>query len=280
MSRLFVEQLTVIDCAYLDAERGLVGESWIADLELEGDLDAQSMVLDFGAVKKRLKQALDDSADHTLLAPGRSPALQWHQQAGRADLHFESQVGDYEHSSPAQAVTLIDRERIDAAALVAHLLPILKAAVPANVADVGLQLRAEQHDDAYYHYTHGLKKHDGQCQRIAHGHRSRVQVRVQGVRAPDLESMLSRRWCDIYLGSREDIVSWSAEQLRYAYEAREGRFELAVPTSRNDVLDSDTTVECIANALAWHVAELHPGSEVEIKAYEGYLKGAVARATR
>src|SRR3546814_13888491 len=39
MSALFVAHLRVLDCAYLDAARGLFGESWIVDVELPGDLD-------------------------------------------------------------------------------------------------------------------------------------------------------------------------------------------------------------------------------------------------
>jgi len=71
MACLFVEQLTVLDFSRLDRARGLVGESWIMDLELEGALDAQSMVVDFGAAKRLAREAAEAFADHKLLVPAR-----------------------------------------------------------------------------------------------------------------------------------------------------------------------------------------------------------------
>jgi 6-pyruvoyl-tetrahydropterin synthase len=277
VSSLFVEHLTVIDCARLDAARGLVGESWIVDIELIGELDAQSMVLDFGEVKKRLKRALDDSADHTLLVPGRDPRLMLDRtDPAQPMLRYRSDRGLIEHASPACALTVVDAEVVSADGLAAHLKPLLATVVPGTVADLHLSLREERIDGPRYHYTHGLKKHDGHCQRIAHGHRSRIEVRVDGSRDPALETEIAADWADIYLGSREDLQSADGDGHRYAYRSAEGAFRLALPAAACALLDTDTTVECIAEHLADRAAAARPGRAVSVRAYEGVMKGAIA----
>ncbi len=281
LSSLFVEQLTVIDCAYLDARRGVVGESWIVDIELRGELDAQSMVLDFGEVKKRLKRALDDSADHTLIVPRHHAGLSLHATGDRVSLEFRGPAaGAIEHASPAVAVTLLDAEAVSAAALAEHLKPVLAAVVPPNVAELLLNLRPEAIAGPYYHYTHGLKKHTGHCQRIAHGHRSRIEIHVDGVRDTALEAAQAGHWADIYLGTGEDLVSTANARQRYEYRSAEGAFALELPAERCEVLTSDTTVECIAEHLASRIAAERPGREIAVRAYEGVMKGAIARRLR
>ena len=42
--KLFINDLTVMDFSFLDAESGLIGDSLIVDIILEGDLNAESMV--------------------------------------------------------------------------------------------------------------------------------------------------------------------------------------------------------------------------------------------
>ena len=69
MRTLFVDNLTVIDCSVLDPVVGLTGASWIVDLELSGKLDGESMLIDFGLIKKQAKQLIDDLVDHKLVVP-------------------------------------------------------------------------------------------------------------------------------------------------------------------------------------------------------------------
>jgi 6-pyruvoyl-tetrahydropterin synthase len=280
MTTLFVEQLTVIDASYLCPRRGLVGESWIVDLELEGALDEQSMVLDFGAVKKQLKRAIDDGPDHTLIVPLHYPGQQTTTLAdGRLQTLFMSQVGGYAHSAPACALTLLEAPEVTAEALVGHLSPQLAAVVPANVAAIRLRLRHEHIEGAHYHYTHGLSKHRGACQRIAHGHRSRLAILVDGVRDAALEGEWAERFRDIYLLTGRHLQQDDGERLQLAYRAPEGLFELEVPKARSYLLgqDTDSTVEEIAEHLADHVAAARPGRSIEVRAYEGVMKGAIAR---
>jgi 6-pyruvoyl-tetrahydropterin synthase len=276
MACLFVDQLTVIDCAYLDAARGLVGESWIVDLELEGDLDAQSMVLDFGEVKRRIKRAIDAGPDHTLLVPLQHPALHWEARGEQPALHFESARGRIRHISPRCALTLLPVETVSAEALGRHLVEQLQALLPGNAQQLRLHLRPEGIDGAHYHYVHGLKKHDGACQRIAHGHRSRLLIEVDGRRDPALEAAIATDLADAYIGSTEDRVGEDHDHLHFAYRAPEGEFRLELPREHCRLIPTDSTVECIADWLAAAAQAQRPGSAIRVRAFEGVNKGALA----
>lgn len=276
MTKLFVEHLTVIDCAYLDAQRGLVGESWIVDLELEGALDDQGMVLDFGEVKKKLKKAVDAVADHKLLVPARAPELDLVLSGGGSGLAFRAATGPIEHQSPAKALCNVPAAAVTAETLAAAIEPALMKAVPESVSAARVRLRNEAIAGSYYHYTHGLRKHAGHCQRIAHGHRSKLQVSVNGRRDERLERHWADRWRDIYLGSAADIVAHGKGRIRFEYRAGEGDFELELPVERCDLLQTDSTVERIAEHLCAQAAAERPGAKVEVRAYEGVMKGAIA----
>lgn len=87
MTALFVNQLTTLDFSFLSPERGVVGESWLVDVTLYGDLDDQGMVFDFGHVKKQVKASLDLLADHKLLVPIAHPFIKMKRAKNRLKSH-------------------------------------------------------------------------------------------------------------------------------------------------------------------------------------------------
>ena len=182
--QLFVNDLTVIDFSYLCEHRGVVGESWIVDVLLSGDLNAESMVLDFGIVKKQIKAIIDEAVDHKLVLPMQSSLLQVSESSRANHLFVDFEISGEELflQSPTQAFAQIDTAKITEDSVTRYLEVIIKQQLPENVQGISLTLRAENIDGCYYHYTHGLKKHDGNCQRIAHGHRSTIQIFENDIR--------------------------------------------------------------------------------------------------
>ena len=131
MARLFVDNLTVIDFSYLDNMRGVVGESWIVDIELAGDLDDQGMVFDFGSVKKQIKQFIDEEIDHRLLVPTKSSGCSILGDNNQLAVEFSLiNGGIIRHQSPKDAVLLIDDQVIDSSNIAQELQARIKLFLP------------------------------------------------------------------------------------------------------------------------------------------------------
>lgn len=274
--QLFVDNLTVIDCSYLHPIYGIEGESFIVDIALGGTLDAQSMIMDFGQVKKRIKQAIDKWVDHCLLVPKHAPQLQAY-QANDNGVYLEwcdSQGRVWKHQSPHEALCEVDCELVSKESIVAYLVARLPEVISSNIDDIHIQLRHEAIDGPFYHYSHGLKKHDGNCQRIAHGHRSKLEIWKDGVLATQQMQAQCEDWQHVYLISQEDVIAEDEASITSAYDAPQGGFWLCAPRSACDILQTDSTVECIAQHLAQRLKAQEPEAQWCVKAYEGVQKGA------
>ncbi|TNH85282.1 hypothetical protein CF140_07275 [Aeromonas sobria] len=269
-----------------------MGESWLVDIEMSGELNEMSMLLDFGRVKKLIKSIIDEEVDHKLLVPTECPLI-----------HIETLDGDEstvdllrpERSihlrCPTQGFAFIEAPQVDKESVTHYLLAVLAKRLPDNIKDLSLTLRQEAITGAFYHYSHGLKKHDGNCQRIAHGHRSPIEIHVDGKRDDELELNWAERWSDIYLGTEEDKVALTElalsprantqlgdHHLGFKYVAPQGLFQLAIPAAEVEMIDTDTTVELLACYIAREVKKMVGDKFVKIVAYEGVGKGAIAYA--
>ena len=115
---------------------------------------------------------------------------------------------------------------------------------------------------------------------IAHGHRSRIEIFRKDRRCESTERWLADRWRDIYLGCREDLAEeirrGEIRYYRFFYRAPQGEFELEIDADRCELLDAESTVECLADHILGLVKSRDPGVKFRIRAYEGVNKGAIA----
>lgn len=285
--KLFVNDLTVMDFSYLCPERGVVGESWIVDIVLDGGLNDESMVQDFGIVKKQLKAVIDEYVDHKLVVPAEYQHTvinhDTKDERVRVDFSYDEQRQMAQLNCPAEAYAFVYSDRITMQSVTSYLKDVIAIHLPENVHDIDIYLREEQIVGEYYHYTHGLKKHDGNCQRIAHGHRSKILISESGQTSRSLQEYWSERFKDIYIGSREDLVqpeqlsfpvSQALDSFCFQYESSQGVFELALSKQACEIIEYDSTVECLAQ-FVYEQSVKSGAKNVVVRAFEGVGKGAI-----
>ncbi|MCW4152310.1 6-carboxytetrahydropterin synthase [Halomonas sp. 18H] len=274
---LFVNQLTHIDASLWCPEEGLKGVSWQVDAVLEGELGKDGMLLDFGEVKPWIKHHLDSGLDHTLLVPIEASGITVSPcEEGlcvRTTTPYAMEV-----KGPKQAFTLLPVATIERDTVAANLSQTLTDQRPENVTRIQLSLSDEAIEGAAYGYSHGLKLHNGNCQRIAHGHRSRLHIWQRGTRQHELEQQWAAWLDNRYLVEENDIIALDKQTLTCRYQADQGTFSLTLPGERCAVLATPTTVENIARWLAEQLAA-QTLETTTVHAFEGVNKGAMAKAT-
>ncbi|WP_110687213.1 6-pyruvoyl trahydropterin synthase family protein [Salinicola aestuarinus] len=275
---LFVNNLTNLDVSIWSPQHGLMGASWHVDVELDGELGEDGMLFDFGEVKPWIKSRIDAGVDHTLLVPSHGGGVKVEECL--EGLHLTAELPySIDIRAPRQAFTLLPWAQVTAERIETHISQELNKRLPTRVEAIRIRLREETPDGAIYRYSHGLKHHAGNCQRIAHGHRSHLRIWQDGERNIDLEEHWSTILNNSYLVDSSDIadVRDADERLTVRYRSAQGQFQLRMPEAQCHVLDSPTTVEHIAAWIARNVAKTTPGS-IRVQAFEGIDKGALAEA--
>lgn len=271
---LFVNHLTHIDVSLWCPEKGLKGCSWQVDALLDGELGEDGMLFDFGEVKPWIKRTLDSGLDHTLLVPLKAPGIEVSKCPEGICIQTTTPYA-MEVRGPAEAFTLLPWETITIGDVADLLSDTLTMQRPDNVHYVKLSLSDEAIEGAAYAYSHGLKRHTGNCQRIAHGHRSRLYIWQEGERQTTLEQQWADWLDNRYLLEDADIAYQDDATLTCRYEAAQGEFLITIPQARCCVLPKPTTVENIAAWLAERITE-QSGKSSSVQAFEGINKGAMA----
>ena len=237
------------------------------------------MLFDFSYVKKRIKSCVDTLVDHKLLVATKSKFVSIVKSPKHLELELMTKGGlSISHISPNQAVCLLESSEVTSDSIAKLIKLEISKVLPDNVSNTDINLRSEIIDGPYFHYAHGLKKHFGDCQRIAHGHRSKIEVYIDSEYSEKWSSNISLLWRDIYLATEEDIKDslniGGVDYWRFEYHANQGYFQLTLPKSNCHLVKTDTTVELIASYLAEYLKAKLPNNLIKIKAYEGVDKGA------
>lgn len=287
---LFVERLTNVDFTYFDVKRGLVGETLWVDIQLSGLLNHDHMIWDFAEVKYQLKQLIEDYIDHKLLIPTQAKGVE---VTLNTDHTLDCRLLDldnriYRYHAPRVAVCLLDVVEITPLSLQAllthHLQQHPKLTSILAPLKCELMLYADpstqgEHNEPYFHYSHGLKQHQGPCQRIVHGHRSQLKIFLDQRRSPALEQLWVQRWQDIYLGYEQDLQRTYTDKgvgySEFAYHSAEGFYQIQLPDDKVYCLTQSSTIECIAAYLAGKIQADYPHQQLRVQVYEGVQKGAI-----
>ena len=295
-STLFVRDVGKIDSAVFDPSLGIVGHSWYVDVWLTGALDDNGFVFDFSPLKALIRQTLANTLDHALIIPVGSQNVQYSEFENgecwtlKSRARGENKDARWDYISPKGSVFPVHAVALKITSIEQEFARILRHRLPPSVHQLVVKLREEQiaPTEASYRYTHGITGHNGLCQRLFHGHRSRMEIYIGDERRPDLEHFVVREVFgnNVHIATLNQIKSGdgqigyrskSEDPITLSYPGTLGTFEATLPANRVFFVEGETSVESLAREVARLIKrEERPSEKIRAVCYEGIDKGAEA----
>ena len=298
-AKLFLNNITVIDHGFIGNDGRQHGGSFHASFEVSGEVDpTEQVVIDFSAVKKTIKNIIDDPVygyDHKVwVLPGWSDC-----EVAQDNYQVTIRSSALELSGPANMLRMVDATEYSCAAIgaaisrhveieLAKAYPGVNPKVKCILSEVGFIYNAAN-PSFYFRYSHGLRNSSSWgCQNIAHGHLSWLEIEHDKHHNPEckecaqamfsLEQILRNQWDDAVLIDEANVVDRGDDYISIAYTTPRGRFfaKYRAPYVKYKVLPHETTIEHIVAAFAlenaYWLERAHVG---KLFISEGLAKGSM-----
>jgi 6-pyruvoyl-tetrahydropterin synthase len=287
---MFLDEITVIDHAYVDVTGQVKGGSFEASFIVSGKVDDhESVVVDFSTIKSDIKHFIDHHDKYNNLN-GLDHKLWVLEYSYRSLIH--SNVDDtitittptFTATLPADAIKVMnDVSEYNISNIEAYLEVFLGKKLKEKYPGINISIKCHLsekpifYDDeikeyVMFQYVHGLKDSTSlPCMNLLHGHLSYIQC--SQLKDLDLVARIKADMDNCIFIMKENILAEDEETLTIGYttEAR-GKFECKFKKKyyKLIVLETETTIEYLAN----YIKDKYNITET-LFVSEGLNKGAV-----
>ena len=250
--------------------------------------------MDFGHCKKWLKKLVDNNLDHRCVIPEKSPHLKFKVKEPDNDLtisfDYKSKDQNFSFSGPKETLVFVDSEQLNFSDFTNYLETIAALELPERVTRVKFTLEEDSSfsHQANYRYTHGLKHHEGNCQRLLHGHRNPIEVHINGKKSKSHEEFMANYFDRVHFVPENSLSennpthkihqreTNSNDVFNISYKAPQGEFQAQFPVKDCVVMQVEPSIESITE-LTWNILKREfpdlSDKNVVASCYEGLNKG-------
>lgn len=285
---LFLNQLTIIDHAYIGKDHKVHGNSFNPSFIVSGEVDPhESVIVDFSTIKKDIKLIIDNhdhnnsdnGLDHKLIVLKNSyNDIVYHNNI------ITIKTDTFETTMPCDAVKVIeeisnysvkafgDYLEVFLKEKLTEIYPLINIDVKCNNSEAPVFYSSNFIDYIMFRYVHGLKNSTSYgCQNANHGHLSYIQS-IELYNNPELVAKIKADIDDCIFIFKENIIEEDVDTITIEYTTVRGLFRSKYYKKfyKIIILPTETTVEF----LAMYIKERYMLTE-QLYVSEGLSKGAM-----